>query len=365
MDGYAVQAADTGSGEVRLRLNEMVGAGSVARLPVAPGTATAIMTGAPMPEGADAVVVVEETDGARAGEVRVRAAVQAGQNVRPRGNDVRAGQVVLQAGATLSPPAVGLASSLGLPELRCRRRPVVALLSTGDELVEPGEPLAPGQIYASNSVALAGLVHAAGGEVLDLGNVPDDPEALVAALRRGAAADVVVSTGGVSVGEFDHVKGAYADLGVALDFWKVKMKPGKPLAFGRLEVDGRSVAMFGLPGNPVSCLVNFLQFVRPWLRTALGDPTPFLPVVRCTARGVFREKVGRAKLMRVSLSAGPDGWEARSTGSQSSGVLTSMVLAHGLLLVGIDAPIPEDGDEVRVQLLDTSFLAGASASYGW
>lgn len=366
MDGYAVRAADTTGGEVALRLVQVVGAGAVSAAPLGPGQAIGVMTGAPIPEGADAVVIVEDSDGARAGEVRVRGLARPGQHVRRRGEDVRRGEVVLRAGARLTPAAVGLCSALGRTEVQVTRRPVVAVLSTGDEVVAAGQPLGPGQIWSSNSAALCGLVLEAGALPLDLGNVPDDLQATVEALRRAvASADVLVTTGGVSVGFFDLVKEAYAGVGAGIDFWKVKMKPGKPLAFGRVDAGGRRVPLFGLPGNPVSCMVNFLQFVRPWLRTALGDPRPFLPVLDAVAGDDFSDGPGRARLIRVRLERGAGGFVARPTGSQSSGVLSSMARAHGLLLVGIEAPAPRAGEPVRVQLLDASFLDGATADYGW
>ena len=366
MDGYAVRAADTTDGEVVLTLLGTVGAGSVAAGRVEPGAAIGIMTGAPVPAGADAVVIVEDTDGSRAGSVRMRGRARPGQHVRRRGEDVRSGSVVLLAGAKLTPAAVGLASSLGRTSLDVRRRPIVAVLSTGDEVVPPGMALQPGQIWSSNNASLVGQILEAGGVPLDLGNTPDRLEDTIAALARAVeAADVVVTTGGVSVGAFDVVKEAHAAVGATAEFWKVRMKPGKPLAFGRIENGGRSVPLFGLPGNPVSCMVNFAQFVRPWLRTALGDARPFLPVVEAIAGETFDEAPGRARLIRVRLSRDGDRIVAFSTGSQSSGVLTSMVRAHGLLLVGADAPPPRGGDPVRVQILDPSFLDGESAAYGW
>jgi len=366
MDGYAVRAADTADGEVVLRLIETVGAGAVATARVGPGTAIGIMTGAPVPPGADAIVIVEDTDGSRTTAVRVRGRATPGQHVRRRGEDVRSGTVVLRAGAKLTPAAVGLASSLGRTSLDVRRRPIVAVLSTGDEVVAPGTPLQQGQIWSSNNASLSGQILEAGGVPLDLGNAPDRLEDTIAALARAVeAADVVITTGGVSVGAFDVVKEAHRAIGATAEFWKVRMKPGKPLAFGRIENGGRSVPLFGLPGNPVSCMVNFAQFVRPWLRTALGDPRPFLPVVEAIAGEAFDEAPGRARLIRVRLSREGDRIVALSTGSQSSGVLTSMVRAHGLMLLGVDAPPPRGGERVRVQILDPSFLDGESADYGW
>ncbi len=361
MDGYAVRAADTTDGEVALRLLEMVGAGAMATHSVQPGTAIGVMTGAPVPQGADAVVMVEDTDGATAGTVRVRGRATAGQHIRREGEDLRHHQQVLEAGDVLTPAAGGLASSMGHFRVPVRKRVRVAILTTGDEIVQPGSTLRPGQIWGSNGVSLTGLALEAGAEPLDLGNAPDDPGAIREALHKATTeADLVVTTGGVSVGQYDFVRDVVAEAGGGLDFWKVRMKPGKPLAFGRAG----DVPMFGLPGNPVSCMVSFLQFVRPWIRTALGDPRPFLPVVPAHAGADFHDKPGRARFLRVRLATDASGWVATPTGSQSSGVLTSMQRADGLLVLGVDAPPPRAGDPVRVQLLGAP-SGGATPDFGW
>lgn len=361
MDGYAVRAVDTVDSEVVLELLETVGAGRVATQAVRPGTAIGVMTGAPVPDGADAVVMVENTDGAQAGHVVVRGRAESRQHIRDRGEDIPNGATVLRAGQCLTPARVGLAASLGHTDLAVRRRPVVAILTTGDEVVQPGQPLGPGQIWSSNGVSLAGLVYDAGALPLPCGNAPDDLAATRALLQQAVSkADVVVTTGGVSVGQYDHVRDAVAAVGGGLDFWKVRMKPGKPLAFGHAG----EVPLFGLPGNPVSCMVNFLQFVRPWIRMHLGDPRPYLPVVTARVSEDIRVRPGRAQLVRVVLSLSEGTLVASSTGSQSSGVLTSMGSADGLLLVGVDRPGPAAGDTVRVQLLG-GLPGGASADFGW
>jgi len=362
MDGYAVRAADTSDAGVSLRINETIGAGDVGTVVVEPGTASAIMTGAPVPDGADAVVMVEWTDGAREGEVRITGEARRGLNIRRRGNDVARGEVVLAPGDILTPGRVGLLASLGCPDVEVIRRPSVAILSTGDEVVAPGQPLGPGQIYSSNNYALAGLVHEAGGLPRDMGNAPDALEGLIDQLRACLDADMVVTTGGVSVGLYDYVKEAYRALGAEMDFWKVKMKPGKPLAFGRIRVGDREVPLFGLPGNPVSCMVNFLEFVRPYLRSALGDPRPFLPVVDAVAGEAFHGRPDRLRLVRVRMSVEEGVWVARSTGTQSSGALQSMARAHGLMSLPAGVVSPQAGDAVRVQLLDPGFLDGATAN---
>jgi molybdopterin molybdotransferase len=236
----------------------------------------------------------------------------------------------------------------------------VAILTTGDEVVAPGEPLAPGQIHGSNGIALAALVRDAGAEPVLLGNVGDDPVALRAAFARAAAHDVVVSTGGVSVGDFDHVKDVFAELGGHVDFWRVAMKPGKPLAYGRIG----SAPVFGLPGNPVSCMVNFLLFVRPVLRTMLGDPRPHLPTLDATLAGRPPVVGARLELVRVALARGDDGAvRATVAGPQGSASLLSMSGAHGLAILPPGAA-PREGDPLRVLEFDPSWDARAHARYG-
>jgi molybdopterin molybdotransferase len=365
MDGYAVRAADTSADGVSLTLNETIAAGMTPTMDVGPGTASAIMTGAPMPKGADAVVMVERTDGSREGQVRVEHQATAGDYIRRLGNDVQEGSTVLRKGIVLGPAHVGMVASLGLATVPVVRRPVVAILSTGDEVVMPGLPLGPGQIYSSNNHTLTGMVMAAGGVPLDLGNAPDNLDALVERLTSALDADVVLTTGGVSVGAFDFVKDAYAALGVDIDFWKVRMKPGKPLAFGCATPDGRRVPLFGLPGNPVSCMVNFLQYVRPWIRSSMGDNTPFMPVIEAICAHEFKSKPGRARFERVVLESRKGNMWCRSTGSQGSGVLTSMTVANGFLLFPPEADGAFEGETVRVQLLDTRFMERAEPGYNW
>ncbi len=354
MDGYAVRAADVPG---RLHVVETVAAGAVPRFAVPAGGATRIMTGAPVPDGADAVVMVEDTDG-EGDEVTVRVSARVGQHIRPRGSEIARGAVVLRAGTSLGAGAVGVAAAIGVPSLRVWMRPRVAILSTGDEIVETGFPLGPGQIWSSNSHALAALVTAAGAVPVTLGNVRDDPAAIGAAFREALRCDVLISTGGVSVGDFDHVKPVLAELGLAMDFWRVAMKPGKPLAFGTLG--GKPV--FGLPGNPVSCMVNFLEFVRPLLRTMQGDPRPFLPVVDAEMTAPWRRRPGRPELVRVGLSFRDGRIYASIAGGQGSAHLAGMASAHGLALMDADQTTLEG--PVRVQVFDSSFWSGATADLG-
>jgi molybdopterin molybdotransferase len=355
MDGYAVLAADVPG---RLKVLETIGAGKVPTQKVVSGTATRLMTGAPMPAGADAVVMVEDTT-LQGDEVIVSVKARVGQHIRKQGSDARQGQELLPAGRVLSPNALGLCAAVGVSRVRVWARPRVAILSTGDEIVEAGKMLAPGQIWSSNSTALSALVEQAGGIAVDLGNVPDNPEAITESFKEGSRFDLLISTGGVSVGDFDFVKGAMQDAGASLDFWKVWIKPGKPLAFGR--VAGKPV--FGLPGNPVSCVVNFLQFVRPVIRMMLGDPLPFLPVLKATLTAPIKRKPDRPELIRVRLSLGEAGILATVVGHQGSGNLAALAEAHGFVMV--DAPVSELSGKVLVQLFDTSFLAAGVPHYPW
>lgn len=269
MDGYAVYSADCASGEARLPVTQRIPAGSVPR-PLARGTAARIFTGAPIPPGADAVVMQESC--AQEGDaVIVRHKPQAGEWVRRAGEDIRAGSEILAAGVKLRPQDTGLAASVGIAALPLYRRLKVAVFFTGDELVMPGEPLPPGRIYNSNRYTLNGLLHMLGCEVADYGIVPDRLEATRAVLRQAAAAnDLIVTSGGVSVGEEDHIKPAVEAEG-KLSMWKIAVKPGRPLAFGEVNaLDARKAHFIGLPGNPVSSFVTFLIFVRPFILCCQG-----------------------------------------------------------------------------------------------
>jgi molybdopterin molybdotransferase len=356
MDGYAVRATDTDAAGVTLRLVEVIAAGKEPTEIVKPGTASAVMTGAPIPSGADAVVIIENTSGAMTGEVTIRHQARPGDHIRRAGQDVQRGSCVLAKGTVLGPAQVGLAGSLGLAALPVVQKPRVAILSTGDEVVAAGAPLRPGQIYSSNNLTLVGLVREAGCLSHDLGNVGDDLDAILEALDRALEADVVVTTGGVSVGSYDFVKEAFAQVGAEIDFWKVAMKPGKPLAFGMVQRGNRRIPLFGLPGNPVSCMVNFLEFVRPYLCTSMGRADTGLRVVDAIAQEAFRVRPGRAKLERVRLGFRSGSLGCWSTGNQSSGVLSSMAQADGLLLIPAESNGYEAGQPVRVQLINPRWV---------
>ncbi len=380
MDGYAVRATDLqalqtleqdccepGStsdpeGTV-LEVVETIRAGQVGTRVVEPGTCARIMTGAPVPDGADAIVMQEYTEAISHTPHRVRFSTGAkqGQHIRRCGEEVATGDVVLRLGEQLGPACIGLCAAVGRTHVQVARQMRVAIVSTGDEIVAPGQALGPGQIHSSNTHALTGWVHRAGGIAIDCGIAPDTIEGTREAFRRALDADIIVSTGGVSVGDFDVVRQALTDEGAQMHFWKVRMKPGKPLAFG--TIGGRPA--FGLPGNPVSCQVGFLQFVRPYIRMAMGDPAPYLPVVDAHWNATINKRPGRPEFIRVVLTWSNGRLQATKTGSQSSGQQTSMVQAQGLAMLPTDSSGAKPGDPVAVQLLTDAFGGSTSPDYPW
>ena len=351
MDGYAVRAEDTVAASaghpVALAVAGDVFAGGAPRGALGPGQAYRILTGAPLPPGSDAVVPQEEVR-REGGRVTLTHPVDRGAYVRTRGEDIRSGERLIEPGAVLRPAALGVLASLGHARVEVFRRPSVAVLSTGDELVAPEAPLGPGQIADSNSYTLSGLVWEAGAVPLSLGIAPDHREVLVERLQRGLHADVIVSSAGVSVGDRDFVREAAESLGARLDFWKVNMRPGKPITFGRI---GESF-FFGLPGNPVSSMVTFELFVRPVLRRLGGYRTLSRPRIRARALEPIGNPGSRPGYLRVRLERSGGAVGARPTGNQGSGILRSMLLADGLAVVPADTEIPK-GDEVEVILLMT------------
>jgi len=336
MDGYALRLSDW-SATAWLPISQRIPAGTLGG-DLAPGTAARIFTGAPVPPGADCVVMQEDCE-VDAGRVRISATPRAGSHIRRAGEDIRAGQTVLEAGTRLGPAQLGVAASVGATEFAVVRRLKAALFFTGDELVLPGRPLPPGRIYNSNRATLVALLTRLGVEVIDLGLVPDRLDATVATLERAAqAADVVITSGGVSVGEEDHVKAAVEKLG-RVEMWKVAMKPGKPLVYGRVG----GADFLGLPGNPVSAFVVFCLFVRPFLLRRMGA-TEAQPAAAFTVPAGFDwPKPGkRREFLRARLQ---DGW-AMLYPNQSSGVLTSLAWADGLVDIEAGASVA-NGDPVR------------------
>ena len=366
MDGYAVRFADTrGATDAsprELRVTGDLAAGYVMETTIGPGEAVRIMTGAPMPPGSDAVVPFEETDEAlrepgqapvKTGRVMVLKAADAGANIRYRGEDVRQGTPVLHAGRVVRPSEIGVLSSLGVADVLVYRRPVVAILSTGDEITAVGEPLKPGRIYDSNAYGIAAMVLRLGGVPRLLGIAHDTVEDLTRKIHEGYDADMIVTSAGVSRGDFDIVKDVLASEG-AIAFWTVRMRPGKPLAFGAFHApDGRKIPHLGLPGNPVSSMVSFELFGRPALFTMLGRSDWERPVIKAITRDEVRNADGRRFYARCIVTRGEDGrYHADLTGPQGSGILTSMSAANALTVIpeNLDAAYP--GDEIDVMMLD-------------
>jgi molybdopterin molybdotransferase len=345
MDGYAL----TAGAERELDVIGEARAGHPASEQVRPGTAVRISTGAALPEGADAVVPVERTEAAAGPDPeRVRVpGVEAGANIRRAGEDIRAGDVVLREGTVLGPAELGVAASVGRASVRCALRPRVAVLVTGDELTAPGEPLEAGGIYSSNGFALTAQVERAGADLAGRRSVPDTPEGTREAIRDALdAADVVIVSGGVSVGPHDHVKDALRQLGVEERFWGVRLRPGKPTWFG---TRGGTLA-FGLPGNPVSAMVTFQLFARPALAALQGAAADAPRTTAVLAHPLARNE-RREEAVRVRLRHTERGLVAESTGEQGSHMLTSMLGADGLALIAPGDGELAAGERVEVELL--------------
>jgi len=347
MDGYAVRHADLVSLPVRMPVVGVSSAGSEVLPEVGAGEAAKIMTGAPIPAGADSVIRVEDTrlDG---DHVVVESAGARGSHIRLPGEDVRAGDVVLTRGRRLTPADIGLFASVGRTLLLVHRRPRVAILSTGNELIEADQPIRPGQVVNSNAYTLAAAVTEAGGVPIPLSIVRDKPDEIRAAFADAARADAFLSTGGVSVGEFEYVKAVMDVIGVRRLFWKVAQKPGKPLTFGILG--GRP--SFGLPGNPVSSLVCFYLYARPALRRMMGLSELHLPSATATLAHDLKTAEGLTEFIRCRLERKDGRLIASSTGTQSSGVLSSMSQGQALMVAPAEESQLRAGSEIRVILLD-------------
>lgn len=350
MDGYALRAQESQGATlgrpVPLRVIGTVAAGQIFPRPLEPGQALKIMTGAPLPRGADAVIRVEDTE-ARGEEISLLREVRPGQNVRYAGEDLKPGEKVLGTGTPCRPGVIGLLAALGRRRVAVYQRPRVGILPTGDELLGWGEAPTPGKIYNSNGYALAAQVLEAGGVPLLLGPVPDDRERLAARIREGVEADLLVTSGGVSVGDYDLITEVLEDLQAEIRVRKVDMRPGKPFTFALLQ--GRPI--FGLPGNPVSCMVTFELFLRPALRKMQGHRRLFHPEISGIAAEPIRNGDRRPAYLRVALTRTDHGCSVRLTGDQGSGMLHSMALADGLAFVPGETEIPP-GASVRVLLLN-------------
>jgi molybdopterin molybdotransferase len=355
MDGYALRFEDT-LGATRanpavLTVIDDVPAGRVSSETIGPGQAIRIMTGAPIPAGADAVTRVEDTekDGDR---VRVFVPAKKGLDIRPAGEDVKKGELVIPKGKVIRPAEVGMLAALNRPDVAVFRRPRVAILSTGDELVDIGGELAPGKIMNSNSYSLAAQAAECGAVPLRLGIARDTRRDLVSKFEAAKGADLIVTSGGVSVGEYDLVKDVMEELG-SMRFWKVAIRPGRPLAFGTIG----GVPVFGLPGNPVSVMVSFEQFVRPAILKMAGFKDLFRPAVKALLKEGLQKKAGLRYFLRAIVEWKEGKYYAVTTGEQGSGILKSMVMANGLIVLPEEVTALMAGDEVTVQLLDRSLEA--------
>ena len=359
MDGYALRSAelvsDLAAGRDTLISVAGTGfAGASFSGAAGPGQGVRIMTGAVMPDGLDTVVPQEFTRTDADGRVRIPAGtVKPGDNRRLRGEDLAHGEPALLAGRLLSPADLGLLASLGQAEVAVFRRLRVAFFSTGDELRSVGEPLADGNVYDSNRYTIWGMLTRLGIEVIDLGVVRDNPAALRVAFTQAAAcADAVITSGGVSVGEADHTKQIMAQLGEVL-FWKIAMRPGRPMAIGRIGAPEQPCMLFGLPGNPVAVMVTFYAFVRDALLAMSGATVQPLPLLRAVSEQALRKKPGRTEYQRGIVTLGPDGrWQVRITGAQGSGILRSMSQANGMVVLHHEQGDVAAGDRVDVMPFD-------------
>jgi molybdopterin molybdotransferase len=354
MDGFAFRGAELqAEGESRFRVAGRVMAGDAGRFEAAPGECLRIMTGAVMPPGLDTVVPLEfvKTEGEHI--VVPPGVVGAGDNRRLLGEDLMAGQAALRRGQTLGPAALGLVASLGLPTVRVFRRVRVAYFSTGDEILSLGEPAREGAVYDSNRYTVFGLLTRLGVEVIDMGVVRDEPAALETAFRDAARqADAIITSGGVSMGEADHTKAMMKQLG-DVAFWRIAMRPGRPMAVGRIEEAGKSAVLFGLPGNPVAVMVTFLAFVRPALQRLMGGTASAPVLLQAHSAEALRKKPGRTEYQRGIVTRDAAGTlTVRTTGNQGSGVLSSMVQANGLIVLHHGQGNVAVGDVVDVMMFD-------------
>ncbi len=367
MDGYAVKFADTRGASARrpvyLELIGEVAAGHVPAKAVKPGTAVRIMTGAPLPAGADAVVRFEDTDEVKGkgrgkgSRIGILQPARRGQNIRLKGEDIRAGQAVLSKGTLLRPAQIGILASLGRHAVRVIRRPIVSVLPTGDELCDIDQPLAPGKIYDSNSYAIAASILSCGGipRLLNIGR--DTIASLKRTIKSGLDADMLITSGGVSAGDYDVVKDVLGQMG-KINFWTVRMKPGKPLAFGVIRSPRRGrprpVPHLGLPGNPVSSMITFELFARPAILKMLGIADYARPVITAVLDQEITNSDGRRVFARVHLKKKAGRWHASLTGPQGSGILMSMAVASGLAIVPETRARLKPGERVKVYLLEGS-----------
>jgi len=356
MDGYALRSADLGRIPAILEIIEDIKAGDLPNKTVASGQCARIMTGAPMPQGADTVIRVEDTEAVADNCVQINQAVKAGNDIRRLGENMRNGDVVLAPGTEITPGVIGVLATVKCAQVQVYRRPRVAILSTGNELEGLDEPVDPNKIPNSNSYALMGQVQALGIEPVLLGIARDDPAELAHYLKRGLEYDVLLVSGGTSVGVHDYVRPTIEALGAQMLFWRVAMKPGHPVAFGKVG----EKCIFGLPGNPVSSMVCFEQFVAPALRRLMGHARTHRRTLSARMTHHVKHQPGRTEFIRVSLAKTQDGYTATSTGPQGSGMLLSMAKADGLAILPAECNNLTEGSMVAVQLLDGAFFQNDS-----
>ena len=348
MDGFAVRSADVVNAPVTLEIIEDIKAGDMPTKIVQAGQCSRIMTGAPLPQGADAVIRVEDTQVESHTSVQIVKAVKCGNDVRSQGESMKTGEVVLLAGTEITPGVIGILATVKAAQFAIHLRPRVAILSTGNELEGMDDPVDPNKIPDSNTYALMAQIQALGIEPMLLGIARDDPVELEQYLRRGLEYDVLLVSGGTSVGVHDYVRPTIEKLGVQMKFWRVAMKPGHPLAFGTTH----KTAVFGLPGNPVSSMVCVEEFVIPALRKMMGNTRLHRRTVTALLAHDIKHQAGRTEFVRVQLTRNENGHVASSTGTQSSGVLLSMAKADGLLIIPADSKGLAAGEQATVELLD-------------
>jgi molybdopterin molybdotransferase len=362
MDGYAIRWQDTQGASKEdpavLTVIEDIPAGAIPLKSVEPGEASRIMTGAPVPDGADAVMRMEDTE-KDGGKVKIFTAAHKGLDIRNAGEDVKEGETVICRGDVVRPAEIGMLATLGRSFISVYQKPVVAILATGDELVDIDEKPTPWQIVSSNSYSIAAQIIECGGIPLQIGIAKDTREDLVAKFRAAMRADIIISSGGVSVGDYDLVKDIMKEVGNNMQFWQVAMRPGKPLAFGSME----GIPVFGLPGNPVSSMVSFEQFVRPSILKMMGHKTLFRKTVTAAIREGITKKQGARHFIRARVDYENGQYTVSATGEQGSGILKSMVRANGLIVLPENATSAKAGEAVTVQLIDRSLEQTSKPGY--
>jgi molybdopterin molybdotransferase len=362
MDGYAVRWEDTRgtsiSRPVILKVIEDIPAGTIPRKNIASGESSRIMTGAPIPDGANAIVRVEDTekDGQR---VKVFVKAKEGQDIRHAGEDVTEGELVISQGDVIRPAEIGMLAALGRSFVSVYQRPLIAVVATGDELVDIDENPTSWQIISSNSYSIAAQIIDCGAISLQIGIAKDNRDDLVSKFTAALRADIIVSSGGVSVGDYDLVKDVMNEVGNEMKFWQVAMRPGKPLAFGSMG----GIPVFGLPGNPVSSMVSFEQFVRPSILKMMGHKNLFRRIVKATLKDDITKKKGTRHFIRALVNYENGRYFTTTTGEQGSGILKSMVMANGLIILPEYATSVKRGEEVSIQLIDRSCEQTSKTEY--